>query len=314
MTPAAGVPWRPLVAVTTAVLCVHMLALHGLPRRLTWRPAPPHLVFELRAPQASAAVQAPAPVPARADDATPTPASVATPSARPLRSAPRGTSTPSAHRSSSSVTIPASITWRYAASGQWRGSPVAGDATLAWLHEGSRYEAAFTLAAPPLPAREQHSAGDVAADGLRPRRFAERQRSEQAAHFDRDAGRIAFSSNRPQASLQPGGQDRLSLLVQLPALAGAHPERFAPGMAVSLQVAGTREADEWRFTVEGAEDLALPAGTVHALRLTRVARGLYDPRLELWLAPGHDYALVRLRLTPPGGDWLDLQWSGTDKR
>jgi hypothetical protein len=53
---------------------------------------------------------------------------------------------------------------------------------------------------------------------------------------------------------------------------------------------------------------------VRVLKLTRAPRREYDPRLELWLAPGQAYALARLRLTPPNGDWLDLQWSGTDKR
>ena len=311
MNPATSVPWRPLVAVTAAVLGVHLLALHGLPHPPTWRPASTRLVFELRAPP----VVEPAHLAPPASEVATTRASVATAAASPLRSAPHLASRPTAHSTSTSpVTLPASATWRYAATGRWRGSPVTGGAALAWQYEGGSYEAAFTLAAPPLATREQHSAGEVGAEGLQPQRFAERQRSEQAAHFDRDAGRIGFSSNRPQAPLQAGAQDRLSVLVQLPALAAAHPDRFAPGMAVTLQVAGTREADEWRFTVEGLEALALPAGAVQALRLTRIARGPYDPRLELWLAPGHAYALVRLRLTPPGGDWLDLQWSGTDKR
>lgn len=312
MIPAASVPWRPLVAVTAAVLCVHVLALRGLPRQLAWRPLPPRLVFELRAAPAATPVPQPAPAAPMVGDA---PRSVPRPAAGPQRSAPRAVDKPATREAATSpTTIPAGATWHFVASGQWRGVPVTGAAALAWQHDDTTYEATFTLAAPPLAAREQHSAGTVAAEGLQPRRFAEKLRSEQATHFDRDTGHIAFSSNRPQAPLQPGAQDRLSLLVQLPALAVAHPERFAPGMAVTLQVAGTREADEWRFTVDGAEDLALAAGTVPALRLTRIARGLYDPRLELWLAPGHDYALVRLRLTAPGGDWLDLQWSGTDKR
>ena len=312
MSPAAGVPWRPLVAVTVAVLGAHLLALRGLPRQMAWRPLPPRLVVEVHAPPSAVAEPQPAPEPPKLVEA---PHVVAMPAAK-SPSGPRRAASkpPSTSASTSPVTLPAGATWHFAATGQWRGSPVTGAAVLAWQHEGGSYEAMFSLAAPPVAAREQHSAGDVAADGLRPRRFAERQRSEQAAHFDRDTGRIAFSTNRPQAALQPGAQDRLSVLVQLPALAAAHPERFAPGRTVALQVAGTREADEWRFTVEGLEDLALPAGAVQALRLTRVARGLYDPRMELWLAPGRDYALVRLRLTPPGGDWLDLQWSGTDKR
>jgi hypothetical protein len=104
------------------------------------------------------------------------------------------------------------------------------------------------------------------------------------------------------------------VLLQLAALAAADPARLTEGTVVSLQTAGTREADRWDFTVDGSEDLALPGGAVRAVKLTRAPQREYDLRLELWLGPGPDYAPVRLRLTPPNGDWLDLQWSGTDKR
>jgi hypothetical protein len=36
-------------------------------------------------------------------------------------------------------------------------------------------------------------------------------------------------------------------------------------------------------------------------------------KVELWLAPGAAYAPVRLRLTQPNGDWVDQQWSSTDR-
>jgi hypothetical protein len=212
------------------------------------------------------------------------------------------------------VSLPASMTWRYAVSGQWRGLPVHGDALLAWQHDETSYEASFALAAVPLSARQQHSAGTLGAEGLRPRRFAERQRSEQATHFDRGRDRIAFSSNRPEAALRAGAQDRVSVLVQLAAVVAGDPARFEAGTSVALQVAGTRDAPEWVFMVEGTEALALPAGDVQSLKLARAPLHEFDARLEVWLAPGLDYAPVRLRLTPPNGDWLDLQWSGTDKR
>lgn len=198
-------------------------------------------------------------------------------------------------------------------SAQWHGMAVAGDAVLAWHQDGTAYDAALVVDTP-AQARTQRSTGELAADGLRPLRFSDRQRSEEAAHFDRAQGRITFSSNRPDVALRPGAQDRLSLLVQLMALASANPDRFVPGATLALQVAGTRDADEWQFTVEGRDVLALPTGPTETVKLARQLRGAYDTRMELWLAPGQAYALVRLRLTPPNADWLDLQWSGTDKR
>jgi hypothetical protein len=45
----------------------------------------------------------------------------------------------------------------------------------------------------------------------------------------------------------------------------------------------------------------------------RQPRRQYDQSIELWLAPGMDYAPVRLRLTQPNGDSADYQWSSTDR-
>ena len=75
----------------------------------------------------------------------------------------------------------------------------------------------------------------------------------------------------------------------------------------------TREAEPWVFTVEGEEQLQLPGGNVAALKLTRNPRKEFDQKVELWLAPGMDYVPVRLRLTQPNGDWVDQQWSSTDR-
>jgi hypothetical protein len=113
--------------------------------------------------------------------------------------------------------------------------------------------------------------------------------------------------------LLPGAQDRLSVLLQLGAMVAGAPAKFPPGTSVTVQTAGTREAEPWVFTVEGQEELRLPGGTVGALKLTRAPRREYDVKVELWLAPGMDYVPVRLRLTQPNGDSVDQQWSSTDR-
>ena len=316
MIPTTGVPWRPLVVITGVVLCLHAMVLRGAPQSLRWSPAAGPFVVSLREPattappppQESVASHAPATEP-KMQSPHPAPASRTT-----AAPAPASQSVPARPADVPAVTIPAIATWRYAAIAQWRGMLVHGSAVLDWQHDGTRYEASLVLAAPPLHARSQRSTGELVAEGLRPLRFSDRVRTEEATHFDAAQGRITFSSNRPDVALQAGAQDRLSVLVQLMALVAANPARFEPGASAALQVAGTRDADEWLFTVEGLEDIALAAGNVRALKLTRAPRKEYDLRLEVWLAPGQAYAPARLRLTPPNGDWLDLQWSGTDKR
>ncbi len=209
--------------------------------------------------------------------------------------------------------VPDPVRWRYEVTARHRGMLLPGSAEFAWRHDGQAYEALLRITVPGAPERMQSSAGRRGPEGLRPLRFAARVRSEEAAHFDRDGGRIVFSSNRPPAALHAGAQDRVSVLLQLAALAAADPALLAPGSRIVLQVAGTREAEDWTFEVDGTEDLRLPGGTLRAHKLTRAPQREYDLRLELWLAPGPAYGPVRLRLTPPNGDWLDVQWSGTDK-
>jgi hypothetical protein len=171
----------------------------------------------------------------------------------------------------------------------------------------------LALSAPALRQRVQQSTGRITDEGLAPERFSDKARSEQATHFDRATGRVIFSNNRPEAALAPGMQDRLSVVMQLSMLVAGDPGRFAPGTQVVIPTASTREAEDWTFRVEGEEALDLPGGRVRALKLLRLPRKEYDQKVELWLAPGQDYAPVRLRLTNPDGGWVDQRWSSTDR-
>jgi len=168
----------------------------------------------------------------------------------------------------------------------------------------------------PLPfvkPRVQQSKGLVTAQGLAPVRFSDKVKSEEAAHFDREQGKVTFSANRPDAALEPGAQDRLSIVMQLGAIIGGAPSKFPAGTQITMQTASAKEAEPWTFTVGGKEALDLPGGRVQAVRLIRNPRKEYDVKVELWLAPGQAYAPVRLRLTQPNGDWVDQQWSSTDR-
>jgi hypothetical protein len=108
-------------------------------------------------------------------------------------------------------------------------------------------------------------------------------------------------------------QDRLSVIIQLAALVASAPARYPVGGSITLPVAGTSDADDWLFTIEGEEELQLPGGKLRTLKLQRVPRKAYDVKVELWLAAQQDYAPVRLRLTNPNGESADERWSGTDR-
>lgn len=209
--------------------------------------------------------------------------------------------------------IPASVRLHYLVTATARHVHLQGVGELLWRHDGTNYEARLEVSSALLPRRIQHSAGHITADGLSPLRFSDKARSEEAAHFEREEGKVSFSSNRPDAALLPGAQDRLSVMLQIGAMVAGDPRQFPAGTLISIQTASVREAEPWLFTVEGEEELQLPGGKVGTLKLTRNPRREFDQKVELWLAPGMDYVPVRLRLTQPNGDSVDQQWSSTDR-
>jgi Protein of unknown function (DUF3108) len=196
--------------------------------------------------------------------------------------------------------------------GQWRyrlqRGLAAGIAALRWAPQGdARYELHLQGQVAGVTLLDWASQGQLDAAGLAPERFAVRRRGRdaQAANFQREAGKISFSGPTHELTLLPGAQDRLSWMVQLPAIVAAAPERFGPGASVVLFVAGARgDADVWTFVVQGAELL----GDTPALKLVREPRRLYGVRAEVWLDPAEHYLPLRAVQTPSGGGAaLELQ-------
>ena len=145
--------------------------------------------------------------------------------------------------------------------------------------------------------------------GLQPTRYGDKNRSEQATHFDRSRTPpvLRFSANTPDLPLQAHTQDRLSVLLQLAAMFGGQPDRFQPGDTVALHTAGPRDADVWPFKVGPTAPLSLPVGTLDAVHLLRTPLHAYDNRVELWLAPSLGYLPVRILWTQANGDIVDQQ-------
>lgn len=155
------------------------------------------------------------------------------------------------------------------------------------------------------------STGRIDGQGVAPDRFTDRRRnrSELAANFQRDQGLISYSGPTVTYPLAPGAQDRLSWMIQLPAILEAEPTLREPGQRIVLFVTGARgDADLWSFVVQGRTALDLPAGPVpEALHLVRAPRKPFDTRAEAWLDPARGHLLVRARLsTPDSGEATDF--------
>ncbi len=180
---------------------------------------------------------------------------------------------------------------------------------LLWLlRDDNSYEARMEVGAFLLGSRVLSSTGRMTADGLAPKRFSDKFRSELAAHFERDRGRVSFSANTPEAALLPGAQDQLSIFVQLAAMVAGAPEKYPSGTTITIQTVGPRSAEPWIFGIEESEKLQLPGGELTALRLSRNPRKEYDQKVEIWLAPSLGYLPARIRITQSNGDFIDQQW------
>lgn len=182
---------------------------------------------------------------------------------------------------------------------------------LTWMQDGSHYDMRLEMGDWIIGKRVLSSSGEITGAGLAPTRFSDKFRSERAAHFERQQGRIIFSANTPQAALLPGTQDQLSIFAQLAALVGGDPQAFPVGAGITIPTAGTRSVEPWAFTVEQEELLYLPGGQLPALKLVRTPNKDYDQKVELWLAPALAYLPARIRISFANGDFLDQQWTSS---
>lgn len=333
-------------AIAAVVLAGHAWLLLGLPPGLGGDPVPGlQAVLQTRQIVVGAAEPAaePAPEPATAQ-ATPPPAAVPAPVAAalpPAASAPQPPEPPAEAASAPVAEPPPAVALAPigAASGptgppaeaggqqvpvyatrlppparlayELRRGLLSGNGLLVWAPDAQRYEMTLEGGAFGQTLLAWTSRGALDAHGIAPERFTDRRgrRAEQAANFRRDVGKISYSGPTVEYPLPAGVQDRLSWLVQLPAILEADPALREPGQRIELFISGARgDADVWTFVVQGRADLDLPAGPVpQALHLLRAPRKPFDTQAEAWLDPARGHLPVRARLsTPDSGDSTDL--------
>ena len=211
------------------------------------------------------------------------------------------------------MTLPASVELKYKATGLYKGLTYHASSELSWQHDGTSYNARMSVSAFLVGSRVLSSTGQVGTSGLSPTRFADKARSELAAHFDPGKAQVTFSANTPAAPWIKGTQDRASVFIQLAGMLAGNPAAFPPGSSISLYTVGPRSADVWTFTIEAEETISLPAGDMKVLKLTQKPRGEYDRKAELWLAPELGYLPVRNKITQADGDFVDQQLSGVTR-
>jgi hypothetical protein len=198
--------------------------------------------------------------------------------------------------------LPPSATWRY----RLQRGLLSGEAQLEWLRQpDGSYSLGLDGTVAGINALKWRSIGAVGPFGAAPARFTvqRRGRGEQAANFDNGSRVITFSGSTQRLPWVNGVQDRLSWMVQLPAIVQAEPGRFKAGETVLLMVvSASGGAELWTFVVEGEESV----DGVAALKLLRQPGKPYGTKAQVWLDPARGHMPLRAILTQ-GDDGSPLQ-------
>ena len=279
------------------------------PARLVQTPAAP-------ASAVSAPVTADATVPQHLPPIPPVP--VAAVPASPLAGAAAAASAPTATAPGGGLAaynylFPASTRLKYDVAGIVKGFKYSVSGDLLWLHDGGNYTARLEINHFLLGSKVQTSKGAITPRGLEPLRFGEKVRSEVAAHFQRDKGKVSFSANTPDVPITPLAQDQVSIFVQLAAMFAADGQAFVPGSKLVFQAVGARGSEDWEFRVQAPERLKIQGKEWTVYKLLREHRAEYDTRAELWLASELEGMPIRIRLSQTSGDEIDMVWTRSQK-
>ncbi len=188
---------------------------------------------------------------------------------------------------------------------QMKRGGISGSGEFSWKRTGDTYESHLKGSIAGFAVLNWISSGGFDGSGVAPARYLERRigKSDREAIFRRDASVVDFSGISPDIPLLPGTQDRLSWMVQLPAILAADPTKAKAGARVAMYVVGVRGRGEtWTFESSGAETIKTPSGTVRAVKLTRALRKAEDTQAEVWVDPARQYLPARIRLALPPFD------------
>jgi hypothetical protein len=174
-----------------------------------------------------------------------------------------------------------------------------GEAAIGWHRAAGRYQVKVEIGISMLVTRVNlvvlTSEGALGDAGLMPLKMTEKRRgrSETATHFNAADQKITFSASQASFPLQPGAQDKASIPLQLAAIARGDPGQLKGEIAV--QVAEDKDASVYRFVVVGPEEIETRMGRMQTVHLSRPPLpGTYSSRLDIWLAPGHDWYPVQI--------------------
>lgn len=210
---------------------------------------------------------------------------------------------------------PPSAELSYDVQAQRDGSQWFGSGTFQWATSGNSYsitgEASVTILFK-ITVLNFSSQGAINDSGIAPVLYSEKpwRKSKTNTHFLHEQQKISFSASESTFPYKGGEQDRASIMWQLAGIGRGDARQFAPGATLDIVVAGARKAETWRIQVIGQEEITTSFGAMQAWHVVRAPLpGTYDQKIDIWLAPQHEWYPVKLRYTYANGDHLDMSLS-----
>jgi hypothetical protein len=207
------------------------------------------------------------------------------------------------------VSIPPSAELKYDVQALRDGQMVYGSGKISWSSDGVTYAVNGEASILFFTLLNFKSSGVIDEFGVAPVLYSEKRfrRPETNTHFHRERNTISFSASTATYPRQGGEQDRASIVWQLTGIGRGDTERFKPDAEIELFVAGVRDAASWRVRVIGEEQIEIGSGQISAWHVVRIPKpGSYDQKLDIWLAPQHEWYPVKLRFTENNGEYLDM--------
>ena len=184
------------------------------------------------------------------------------------------------------------------------GISLGGEALVSWRVGAGTYSANNVARASFLgKILDNRTEGTIDAFGLAPSQFHEKRfrKDPTTATFDRAARTITFNDGKLSYPLLGGEQDRGSAQWQLAAVARGAPDKLTMGSEWKFFVAGRRDAEVWTFKVMGRETIVTGMGNMPAVHFVKVSA---TQHIDLWLAPGHEWYPVKLRISEDDGEFV----------
>lgn len=195
-----------------------------------------------------------------------------------------------------------SFAFRYA----MKRGQIGGKGELRFTRDADHYQAQLRGTVGGLTILSWTSTGGFDSAGIAPERYVDQRlaRSPKAANFQRDAGKITYSGSTREFPVAPGAQDRLSWMLQLPAILDADHAKAREGSRIAMAVTGaSADAEDYVFRCVGTQTVQTSSGPVQALKWVREPRREGDDNtVEVWLDPARAYLPVQARLSSSPSD------------